>query len=245
MHPLHRWFHRLDCWSPNPHVARMNAPDPITRLSAALEGRYRIESELGEGGMAPRVCVIDGESWRTCHLPPIAENAMRLYIRTVPILLVAALVSCGGTESPTDARTPVATTLTVSPTSVSFSSLGATEQLTATVFDQNGATMTGASVAWTSSASSVATVLTAGVVQAESNGFTTITASVGSIDATAEATVEQVVAVIARSPDSILVAVGQSVTVIAASTDSRGSVVSGACPVPESRNPSRHTWGPG
>jgi len=26
--------------------------DAVTRLNAALEGRYRIESELGEGGMA-------------------------------------------------------------------------------------------------------------------------------------------------------------------------------------------------
>ncbi len=26
--------------------------DPVARLNAALEGRYRIESELGEGGMA-------------------------------------------------------------------------------------------------------------------------------------------------------------------------------------------------
>ena len=26
--------------------------DPVTRLNAALEGRYAIESELGEGGMA-------------------------------------------------------------------------------------------------------------------------------------------------------------------------------------------------
>ncbi len=26
--------------------------NPITRLNAALEGRYRIESELGEGGIA-------------------------------------------------------------------------------------------------------------------------------------------------------------------------------------------------
>ncbi len=26
--------------------------DPTTRLNAALEGRYRIERELGEGGMA-------------------------------------------------------------------------------------------------------------------------------------------------------------------------------------------------
>ena len=33
-------------------LAGMNSPDPITRLNAALEGRYRIESELGEGGMA-------------------------------------------------------------------------------------------------------------------------------------------------------------------------------------------------
>ncbi len=32
--------------------------DPITRLNAALEGRYRIESELGEGGMAT-VCLAD------------------------------------------------------------------------------------------------------------------------------------------------------------------------------------------
>jgi serine/threonine-protein kinase len=30
----------------------MRDQDPITRLNAALEGRYRIESELGEGGMA-------------------------------------------------------------------------------------------------------------------------------------------------------------------------------------------------
>ena len=26
--------------------------DPVARLNAALEGRYRIERELGEGGMA-------------------------------------------------------------------------------------------------------------------------------------------------------------------------------------------------
>ena len=35
-----------------PHLARMPDSNPITRLNAALEGRYRIGRELGEGGMA-------------------------------------------------------------------------------------------------------------------------------------------------------------------------------------------------
>ena len=30
----------------------MNTSDPITRLNRALEGRYKIDRELGEGGMA-------------------------------------------------------------------------------------------------------------------------------------------------------------------------------------------------
>ncbi len=30
----------------------MNSPDTASRLNAALEGRYRIEREIGEGGMA-------------------------------------------------------------------------------------------------------------------------------------------------------------------------------------------------
>ncbi len=156
---------------------------------------------------------------------------MRTYSLGFLALILVSMSSCGGSESPTettDPPTPVATTLTLSPTSVSFSALGATEQLTATVLDQNGATMTGASVAWTSSLSSVATVSTSGVVQAESSGFATITASAGSINATAAATVEQVVAVIALSPDSILIAAGQTVTVAATSTDAGGSVVSDA-----------------
>ena len=33
-------------------VGDIQMSDPVTRLNAALEGRYRIERELGEGGMA-------------------------------------------------------------------------------------------------------------------------------------------------------------------------------------------------
>ena len=35
-----------------PHRTMSDDTDPITHLNAALEGRYRIEREIGEGGMA-------------------------------------------------------------------------------------------------------------------------------------------------------------------------------------------------
>ena len=43
--------------------------DPITRLNAALDGRYRIESELGEGGMAQRVRTLYRASLNKWGLP--------------------------------------------------------------------------------------------------------------------------------------------------------------------------------
>ena len=40
----------LSAWSFLPQGRVMT--NPVTRLNAALEGRYRIERQLGEGGMA-------------------------------------------------------------------------------------------------------------------------------------------------------------------------------------------------
>ncbi len=48
-------------------------PDAITRLNAALEGRYAIERELGEGGMAQKVRAIYDRSlnkWGLSVPPP-------------------------------------------------------------------------------------------------------------------------------------------------------------------------------
>ena len=98
---------------------------------------------------------------------------IRTYSLGFLALLLVSMSSCGGSESPTetpDAPTPVATTLTLSPTSVSFSVLGETEQLTASVLDQNGAVMGGASVSWSSSSTSVASVSSTGLVTAVADG---------------------------------------------------------------------------
>ena len=42
--------------------------DPITRLNAALEGRYRVEHEIGEGGMATVYLAHDGRHNRNVAL---------------------------------------------------------------------------------------------------------------------------------------------------------------------------------
>ena len=96
--------------------------------------------------------------------------------------MLLSLSSCGGSESPTetgDPPTAFATTLTISPTSAALSSLGATEQLTPTVLDQDGVAITGASVAWSSNVSGVAAVSSSGLVTANSDGTATITATSG------------------------------------------------------------------
>ena len=107
--------------------------------------------------------------------------------------LLLFLAACGGSDagSPTEPPTPptppahIATTLTLSGTVLAFFWLGETQQLSATVRDQNGATMSGASLAWASSVSSVAGVSSTGLVTALGAGTATIWVTSGSAIGTA------------------------------------------------------------
>ncbi len=69
--------------------------------------------------------------------------------------------------------------MSVSPSAAELTALGATVQLSAEVRDQNGSVMDEAAVAWSSTAGSVATVDTAGLVTAVAAGTVMITAMAG------------------------------------------------------------------
>ena len=133
------------------------------------------------------------------------HRTIRTIIRLSALLAVVALAKgCGDGESPSAPPPPEfarPTTVTVSPATTERTVLGTTVQLSAEVRDQNDRVMAGATVTWTSSANSVATVDAAGLVRAVGNGTATITASAGSASGSAAVTVAVGVA---SAPDLVV-----------------------------------------
>ena len=153
------------------------------------------------------------------------QLSARFAIPAMAISAIAMLVlSCGdGAVEPGAPPAPVATTVTVNPGSAAMSALGETLRFTAEVRDQNGQVMAGAAVAWASSDASVVSVDASGLVTAAANGSATITATSGSVSGTAAVTVAQVVSAVAVLPAAdTLVAVGDTVRLVAEATDANG-----------------------
>ncbi len=157
----------------------------------------------------------------------------RTIIRLSAVLAAVAWAKgCGGDDSPTAPPAPEParpTTVAVSPATAEVTALGGTVQLTAEVRDQNARVMAGATVTWSSSDTSVATVDAPGLVTAAGNGTATITASAGSASGSAVVTVMQSVASVEVSPATAeLNALGATVQLTAEAFDENGDVVAGA-----------------
>ena len=138
--------------------------------------------------------------------------------RLATALLVVAVGCSDDSTAPVEVPTP--TSVTVSTSSLRFSSLGETAQLTATVHDQNGQVMAGATVAWVSANTSVATVDGNGLVSAAGQGATNIVVTAGSTaSASVGVVVEQVphTVVLSMAHDSL--AVGDSIQMTAEAFD--------------------------
>jgi hypothetical protein len=145
------------------------------------------------------------------------------------LVLLVGLARCGGSDG-TGPETPVATSITISSSSVNLQFLGATFTLGATVRDQNGQAFSGA-VSWTVDNSAVATVDNAGLVTAVGNGTATVTATSGSATATVPVTVEQTVTsigIISGNDQSAPVGQALSETIVVQAKDGGGAPVVGA-----------------
>jgi Big-like domain-containing protein/leishmanolysin len=123
------------------------------------------------------------------------------------LLLAALAAACGGGPG-TEPITPSAVNLSTS--SVSFTAVGQTQQLSATVVDQDGATIASPTIAWSSSDAAVASVSATGLVTAVGAGSTSITATAGAVSTQATVTVVQTPAQLQKvSGDSQSAILGQ------------------------------------
>lgn len=105
------------------------------------------------------------------------------------IALIGAVLfaSCGDSTAP-----PRATTIQLSAAALALDAVGATQQLTATVLDQDGEALSGATVTWASLTPAVAVVSPTGLVTSVTNGSAQVTATSGSATGTVNVVVAQV-----------------------------------------------------
>jgi Leishmanolysin len=117
-------------------------------------------------------------------------------VRTLSRRLGRSLAACAlplllGTCEANSAPT-VAATIEVTPShAVSFSAIGASQQLTTVVKNQSGSPLTNAVVAWTTSSAAVVTVTPTGLATAVANGTAQLTATSGGATADVAVTVAQ------------------------------------------------------
>jgi hypothetical protein len=155
---------------------------------------------------------------------------------SVRLIAGLAIVGAMGSacKSTTTPPTPVPTTLSLSVSAISLASLGDFATVTATVKDQNGATMTGQTVTWGVADATVASVGpttgTTVTVTGLKNGTTTVTAASGALTGQVEVTVEQVASQIVKiSGDAQSGVVGDTLALplTVEIRDSRGTAVPG------------------
>ena len=143
------------------------------------------------------------------------------------------VVSCG--DNPED-PTPDTTVASVSVTGTANIAPGATSQLTASAKNAAGTTLTGHTATWASSANSVATVNSSGLVTGVANGTATITATARGFSGSATVDVQLAFASLVASPLTLTIATGGMATVMATAYDAGGAQVPGVSVVWSSDN---------
>src|SRR3989442_1060423 len=136
-------------------------------------------------------------------------------------------------DGPADTASITVTTASVASVTVAPSSpsigVGSTVQLTATLKDSAGNTLSGRPVTWASGSASVASVNSSGLVTGVAAGSATITATSGSVSGSATVTVSAPapVATVTVTPGTPRIGVGNTVQLTAPLKDSAGNTLTG------------------
>lgn len=151
------------------------------------------------------------------------------------LLVGLALISaaeCGGSKIVAPKSLPtagVAARIAVSPEVDTLVAIGDTIAFTATVFDTDGAVLSGQPVSWFTSNETIATITQAGRAVAVANGLATVSASTGGVTGSADLVVSQVASAVRISPgtDTVattvpLLSVGPSIRFSAQAVDRNG-----------------------
>jgi trimeric autotransporter adhesin len=140
----------------------------------------------------------------------MSEAFMRKFLRSIPLIFLAALVACGGTSSPTTTGGGQPRLKSIQVTAANLSLVtGTTEQFTATgTYSSGGPQDLTSSATWSSSNSAVATISSGGSVTAKAQGSTTITATSGTVSGSATLTVTATLVSIAVTPVNPSIAPG-------------------------------------
>lgn len=157
---------------------------------------------------------------------PVSQAA-----RSCAVVLTGLAAACGGGGEGTTTSAPVPATVSVTAASSGpMVSVGDTRGLTAAVVDTKGASIAGATVAWTTSDASVATVAGSGTtatVTATGNGSATITATSGSACGTVAIDVAQRFARVTATVGAASMAIGATSPLTVTARDGRGNPMAG------------------
>lgn len=161
----------------NPASANMRVGGSVTLSAQALDAA---------GGVVPGLST----AWKSSNpsIASVSGSGVVTGIAPGSATLTATVAGLNGVVAVTVQPQPVAT-VKLSPGKATLS-VGKTLQLSAVLRDAGGATLTGRSIAWSTSASKVATVSSTGLVTARAKGSATIAATSEGKSGTATITVK-------------------------------------------------------
>jgi plastocyanin len=158
----------------------------------------------------------------------VSSTAVKGDIATA-IATVGTVASTSGGAMTVDPSAVYVETISVAPGATSFSSLGDQVQLSATATNpRRGDVTASVTFAWSSSASGVAGVSTAGLVTALGNGNAAVSASWNGVSGSASIAVAQVVASVSVRPATASIPRCTTQQFAATARDARGNAVVGA-----------------